>query len=655
MRRVNYIGAIVLGALLFGVSSCGSDLNSTSGENLRISLRAPLDLSAQVFRDHVLLQWVDRSQGEEGFRVERAQGLDSEFSTLVNLEAETFLFSDEDISAGTVYRYRVRAFGGSEFSAPSEEIVVTTRDEEIVAMLSTPTDLAHEILGDGTPDRRVVLTWQAIPDELDGYVVQRRLIPEGGLSGSEFEDIGQTETLQFEESAFSLLPARTYAYRVSAFKSEIGRSNPSSEAHAFTGIGGPWGGNAYGESQTEIGVTWRFSANHSVSFKVYRALDDEGPYTCIASSGLDATECTQSQVTFASEPQGSDSRFLFVDQGLPEDVRFYYRIAGFLESTEGEKSHWVSSETQAVGVPAAITGFQGVAESYNRIRLSWNDTDTETGYKLVRYEDCGHLGRLILNSGPDVVEYVDNNRDQERTYCYTLTASNDEGVTPPVYAEVTTLRGPPYAPSDLVAEAISNEVMELSWINHSSDVDELYLERGTYLMEDTWMRLDYALLTPSTSTYTDSDNGNGLIPFHHYMYRVVACNDVGCRSSNVADDITDAATPPDLSVSPSADLFPYYFTCSAGENVSSQAPLLVSNLGGQNLSWSASTSSGDEGWLGVSPGSGSLDGGGETQLVAVGTDCRNLLSGDSLEGFIRFENTEDSEDFEIRTFILTVE
>jgi subtilisin family serine protease len=87
------------------------------------------DASSGVFN----LNWVDNSSNEVGFRVERCDGAGCTPGTVVGtVSSDTTAFTDNTVSAGMVYAYRIIAYvesGPSKYSAPSntyEEMVGDT-------------------------------------------------------------------------------------------------------------------------------------------------------------------------------------------------------------------------------------------------------------------------------------------------------------------------------------------------------------------------------------------------------------------------------------------------------------------------------------------------------------------------------------------------
>jgi len=90
---------------------------------------APVSLTAsngaEVDPEHeVTLTWVDKSDNEEGFRLERRTS--GQFSVIADLDANVTTYTDSTLSGDTTYVFRVFAYNDYGSSEPSNEVVWTT-------------------------------------------------------------------------------------------------------------------------------------------------------------------------------------------------------------------------------------------------------------------------------------------------------------------------------------------------------------------------------------------------------------------------------------------------------------------------------------------------------------------------------------------------
>ena len=89
---------------------------------------APTTLEAKAkSRDKIKLKWRDNSCVEDGFQVERKKGKKGKWETIKTLRANRRRYTDKKLEAEKLYRYRVRAFNVSGYSAYSKVAQVKTK------------------------------------------------------------------------------------------------------------------------------------------------------------------------------------------------------------------------------------------------------------------------------------------------------------------------------------------------------------------------------------------------------------------------------------------------------------------------------------------------------------------------------------------------
>jgi hypothetical protein len=95
--------------------------NTANATTLQSLPAAPTSLSATaISKSQINLTWADNSNSENGFRIERCQGVNcSNFTLIAQVGQNVTAFSNTGLSKNTSYSYRVRAFnvaGNSAFS-----------------------------------------------------------------------------------------------------------------------------------------------------------------------------------------------------------------------------------------------------------------------------------------------------------------------------------------------------------------------------------------------------------------------------------------------------------------------------------------------------------------------------------------------------------
>jgi len=84
-------------------------------------LNAPANLSAVAKGRQVTLNWIDNAAGEDGYRIERKEGVSGQWSEVSTTGPDVRSITDSNVQLGATYQYRVRAFRGTEFSPYSNE------------------------------------------------------------------------------------------------------------------------------------------------------------------------------------------------------------------------------------------------------------------------------------------------------------------------------------------------------------------------------------------------------------------------------------------------------------------------------------------------------------------------------------------------------
>ncbi|MDA8139161.1 MAG: fibronectin type III domain-containing protein [Desulfobacteraceae bacterium] len=93
---------------------------------------APSDLKGTAKSyDTIDLSWTDNSSDELGFFLERREKGDSNYTVIATLDANVTTYSDEPLSGGITYEYRIRAFNEcaeSDYATASGTSAITTQE-----------------------------------------------------------------------------------------------------------------------------------------------------------------------------------------------------------------------------------------------------------------------------------------------------------------------------------------------------------------------------------------------------------------------------------------------------------------------------------------------------------------------------------------------
>jgi hypothetical protein len=72
-----------------------------------------LSLSRDALAAQLQLSWVDNSANEDGFKIDRMSGTSGAFVTIATVGANVTSYTDPNLSEGTNYCYRVKAFNSA--------------------------------------------------------------------------------------------------------------------------------------------------------------------------------------------------------------------------------------------------------------------------------------------------------------------------------------------------------------------------------------------------------------------------------------------------------------------------------------------------------------------------------------------------------------
>src|SRR5262245_45729757 len=144
-------------------------------------------LAALIWHENVdaaslQLSWADNSQNEDGFDIERKTGNGGAFLALTTIPANQSSYTDTNLSNGTTYCYRVRAFNSVGGSPYSNEACATTS-----ASAPTPPPTVNTIstnIANGATLSGSSVIWTAVPS---GVPVRVEFFIDGTLGTTELQ------------------------------------------------------------------------------------------------------------------------------------------------------------------------------------------------------------------------------------------------------------------------------------------------------------------------------------------------------------------------------------------------------------------------------------------------------------------------------------
>ncbi len=199
---------------------------------------AGLQASAESY-NRVSLSWVDNSDNEAGFEVQRSEiDQEEEYRLLGRVTAGTTTYADTKVSEDTTYFYRVKAYNSAGHSAFTN---VASADVPRLEPPNAPSNLAAVAESSG----RIKLTWWDNSDNEESFHIERRA-EEGTWAALDIDPPLGADTTEYSDSD-GLVEESVYHYRIRASNVK-GYSQYSAEASAQTlpPVEHEWGGTAGG-------------------------------------------------------------------------------------------------------------------------------------------------------------------------------------------------------------------------------------------------------------------------------------------------------------------------------------------------------------------------------------------------------------------------
>ncbi|MEL7058458.1 MAG: fibronectin type III domain-containing protein [Acidobacteriota bacterium] len=173
---------------------------------------APSGLTATPGFDSVALNWNDNASDEQSYRVERAPGTSTNFSTIATLAANAQSFTNTGLPGGTTFSYRVVAVNSAGATASNVAAATTLG---VVA----PSNLDARPLSSNS----VRVTWSDNSSDELGFEVEARLF-------GDFAVVVTVPAGTRQADVLDLFPSTTYQFRVRA----LGVTGPSAYSNIAT-------------------------------------------------------------------------------------------------------------------------------------------------------------------------------------------------------------------------------------------------------------------------------------------------------------------------------------------------------------------------------------------------------------------------------------
>jgi fibronectin type 3 domain-containing protein len=486
------------------VSGQSDASNSAAANTLPPS--APSDFTATVINaTRVDLAWTNNDASATGTRIERCEGEGcTSFAEVAFAPSTDATYSDMSVTQGSVWRYRIRAQNAADVSGYTAVASTTTEVPGAVATLT------YQILN----GNQVQLDWSASAGpNLDQYVIRRC---EGvGCTVTDVLNLVDASNTTYTDG--SVTPGNTYRYVVSAI-GVTGESTPSPLANVTIAVPEAPTGLGAVVRRGDVQLSWTTQPS-TATVDIERCTGDAcGAFAVIA--------------TVLAADNG------YVDATVVANETYAYRVRA--ENAIGFSAYSSVSLAFTTLTPAP-SGLTATVVSGTRVDLEWTDNAlTETGFAIERCTGDACVDYAVIDTvAPNVLAFSDLTVEAGNAYGYRLRSLAPFGASTPSNAVAITTRIPE-APTDLVAQTLSNSSIRLTWTDNSDNETQFNIARCAGV-DCTVPAEAFVSLPAGTIEYNDT----GLDPNETYTYHVFATNTVGSSApTNAATATTNLPAVP---------------------------------------------------------------------------------------------------------------
>ena len=384
----------VVGVHSGGESAPTNEATATTS-NMPGKPNTPSGLAASALAfDQIQLTWTDNSANESGFRIERKEGAGGTYEFIGNVLANITSFTDENLSPGTEYFYRITSFiGGFQSSDLSGEVSATTP-----AIPSPDAPAALEISSSNLSV--VSLSWSDNSAVESGFKIQRKA---GEGDFEELAVVARNVTI-FNDSSVSEM--QSYTYRIFSYNNG-GESDFSNEVDIQIPFGAPQHLIGQAVSPQQIDLSWVDISSIETGYRLERKRGEED---------FEVVDFTP-----ADEVNYSDLL-------LEAATTYTYRVIAIQGQNESLPSNVLNITTPSMPLPAEPTGITVQELSESSVSVSWTDNSSnELGFKIYRREASSGVWLEIAEVVSDVNLFVDENVVAGVDYSYRVSAFNGTG------------------------------------------------------------------------------------------------------------------------------------------------------------------------------------------------------------------------------------
>lgn len=333
---------------------------------------APANLiSTNLQVGKVILNWVNTTNSEIGFKIERSTTGQTGFTQIDTAVAGSTSYRDNSVAENMTYDYRVKAYNKYFESDYSNVTSITTLFYDV----NPPTNLSATAVQLG----KIMLHWSDNSNNEVGFNIERKLVT--AVSWAYIDRISSNNTTYIDNT---VSPNTTYNYRVSAFNFNTvsGYSNIVAVTSISTTLKAPSSLSATAPSAGWVVLSWIDNTTTETGFTVERKLSTETNFAAIGSVAKDATT--------------------YWDNTTSPKKTYDYRVKAVSGTIESDYSNVASVTTKPlgiakVGIPTQYSLDQNFPNPFNpstRIQFSLPRTGL---VKLTIYNLLGEIVKVLVN------------------------------------------------------------------------------------------------------------------------------------------------------------------------------------------------------------------------------------------------------------------
>jgi titin len=491
--NTNLVGGTQYYYRVRALNAGGTSLPSASSNAYTIPLAPVLSSVTAASDTQLTIRWTNVT-GELSYVLQRSADGSTGWATIASPAANAVLYNNTGLTADTSYFYRIVAGNASGDSTASAAVAGRTLLPAVAGVTAT-----------GVSTTQVNLTWTDSTGE-SAYNVER------STNGTVWTLVTTTAADATSYSNTGLAAGTTYYYRVRAVNAG-GVSLVTANASALTV---PPGTTLTGAaaSAMSIRLTWLNVLGES-GYRIERSDDGSTDWTTLTTTVANAVT--------------------YLDSGLTTDTPYFYRVTALNASGDAAASAVKTTSTLLV----APTDLTATAPSPTQIDLAWDDSATETGYRIERSLN-GTTWAAWANLAADVTSYSNTGLAAGTAYHYRVRALNAGGYSDPSVKAAAVTRP---AALTVTGAAASTTQINVAWTNVLGETG-YRVERSTD--NATWSTL--ATRAANVATFSDT----GLTADSLYYYRVTAYNASGDGASTVVSRRTLLPAPTGLVATPAS-------------------------------------------------------------------------------------------------------